>query len=227
MLAAGGSSSSPDARTALASLCEVYWYPLYAFARRRGYQSHDATDLTQSFFARMLEKDYLRAADQNKGRFRSFLLTMFKRFLSKEADRDGSLKRGGGHTIVSFDAGAAEARYQREPADQQTPERVFERRWAITLLDRVLHSLQQEYEAKNRSALFEACRVYLTGTTAAPSHAETARSLNMSPGAVKVSVHRLRERYRELLQQQVAETVESDGDVGDELRILLAAVQPA
>lgn len=164
IVVAAGQKSSPDASEALAALCESYWYPLYAFARRRGYESHDAMDVTQSFFERMLEKNYLQSADQEKGRFRSFLLTMFKRFLSKERDREHTLKRGGNRTILSIDVEATEARYRLEPADEQTPEKMFERQWATTLLDRVLSKLQQVYESKNKSDVFEACRLYLIGS---------------------------------------------------------------
>ena len=220
-----GHRSSPDADVALAVLCETYWFPLYSFARRRGYASHDAMDRTQSFFERMLEKDYLQAADQKKGRFRSFLLTMFKRFLSKELDREQALKRGGNRKVLSYDVDEAEARYRLEPADQQTPEHVFERRWALVLLDRVLGNLEQDYRTRHKGDLFDACAVYLTGSTGAPSYSTVADSLGMTEGALKVAVHRLRQRYRELLKQEVAQTLGSDDDVDDELSALLSAVR--
>lgn len=224
LVLAAGRRSSPDASAALASLCEKYWYPLYAFARRRGYAAHDAADLTQSFFATLLEKDYLRKADQRQGRFRSFLLTMFKRFLSKQRDRRQAQKRGGDRTILSFDAETAEARFRLEPADEQTPERAFERQWATTLLARVLEKLQQEYLEKDRGELFAACRGYLVGSGEAGGYAQTAAALGSTEGAVKVAVHRMRQRYRELLKAEVADTVESAQEVEEELRSLLSAV---
>jgi RNA polymerase sigma factor (sigma-70 family) len=224
LVLAAGRPSSPDAAAALSSLCEKYWYPLYAFARRRGYSVHDAADLTQSFFATLLEKDSLRTADQQKGRFRSFLLTMFKRFLSKERDRNLARKRGGDRTILSFDVETAEARFRREPADAHTPERAFERQWATTLLARVLQKLEQEYIERDRGAVFSACRGSLVGAGVAGGYAQTAAALNMTEGAVKIAVHRMRQRYRELLKQEVADTVDSTQEIDEELRTLLAAV---
>lgn len=220
-----GHDSSPDAHQALASLCETYWYPLYAFARRRGLGSTEAMDATQAFFAQMLEKDYLRAADQQRGRFRSFLLTMFKRFLINEHDRETALKRGGGQNIVSLNADEAESRYRLEPQDSTTPEQIYERRWAITLLDRVLQRLKEDYHAKDKADLFDQCQVYLTGTSDAASYAVVGERLEMGEGAVKVAVHRLRQRYRELLQEEVAQTLEADGDIEEELAALLTAVR--
>jgi RNA polymerase sigma factor (sigma-70 family) len=224
LVLAAGRRSSPGASAALTSLCEKYWYPLYAFARRRGYAAHDAADLTQSFFATLLEKDSLRGADQRKGRFRSFLLTMFKRFLSNERDRAHADKRGGHRTILSFDVETAEARYRLEPAHEQTPERAFERQWATTLLARVLEKLEQEYTHKDRGELFAACRGYLVGAGGTAGYAQTAAALGSTEGAVKVAVHRMRQRYRELLKAEIADTVESTQDVEEELRSLLAAV---
>jgi RNA polymerase sigma-70 factor (ECF subfamily) len=224
LVVAAGRQSSPDASAALTSLCEKYWYPLYAFARRRGYAAHDAADLTQSFFAALLEKDYLRGADQQKGRFRSFLLTMFKRFVSKQRDHQQAQKRGGDRTILSFDVDTAEARFRLEPADEQTPERDFERQWATTLLARVLEKLEQEYTDTDRGDLFAACRGYLVGSGGTAGYAQTAAALGSTEGAVKVAVHRMRQRYRELLKQEVADTVESAQEVEEELRSLLAAV---
>jgi RNA polymerase sigma factor (sigma-70 family) len=223
LVIAAGRRSSPDASAALTSLCEKYWYPLYAFARRQGYAAHDAADLTQSFFATLLEKDYLRGADQQKGRFRSFLLTMFKRFLSKQREHSRAQKRGGAHTLLSFDVETAEARFRLEPADEQTPERAFERQWATTLLARVLEKLEQDYLEKGRGDLFAACRGYLVGSGDS-GYAQTAAALGSTEGAVKVAVHRMRQRYRELLKAEIADTVESPQDVEEELRSLLAAV---
>ena len=224
LVLAAGRQSSPDASAALTSLCEKYWYPLYAFARRRGYAAHDAADLTQSFFATLLEKEYLRGADQQKGRFRSFLLTMFKRFLSKEREHNLAQKRGAAQTILSFDVATAEARYRLEPSHEQTPDRVFERQWATTLLARVLEKLEQEYIDKHRGDLFAACRSYLVGSGGNDGHAQTATAIGSTEGAVKVAVHRMRQRYRELLKAEVADTVETAEEVEEELRSLLAAV---
>src|SRR5690606_29227311 len=223
LVLAAGRQSSPDASAALASLCERYWYPLYAFARRRGCAAHDAADLTQSFFAALLERDYLRGVDQQKGQFRSFLLTMFKRFVSKQRDHQQAQKRGGDRTILSFDVERAEARFRLEPADLQTPERAFDRQWATTLLAGVLAKLEQEYLEKDRGEMFAACRDYLVGSGEAGGYAATAAALDSTEGAVKVAVHRMRQRYRELLKQEVADTVESAAEVDEELRSLLAA----
>lgn len=220
-----GHDSSPDARQALASLCETYWYPLYAFARRRGLDSNDAMDATQAFFTQMLAKDYLQSADQQRGRFRSFLLTMFKRFLSNERDRENALKRGGGQNLLSLDVDAAEARYRREPQDDTTAEHLYERRWAITLLNRVLHRLRDDCYAKDKAELFDQCRIYLTGESGDSSYAGVGQRLGMSEGSIKVAVHRLRQRYRELLQEEVAQTLEEDGDIEEELAALLTAVR--
>lgn len=222
-----GRDSSPDAQQALAVLCETYWYPLYAFARRRGVESNEAMDLTQAFFAKMLEKDYLRSADQERGRFRTFLLTMFKRFQANESDRKNAIKRGGGRQLLSINADEAEARYRLEPRDQTTPEQVFERRWAITLLDRVLRRLHDDYETSGKAALFEQCQPFLTGGSVQVSYAEIGRRLEMTEGAVKVAVHRLRNRYRDFLKEEVAQTLGEDGDIEEELAELLTAVRGA
>ncbi|MFV1967115.1 MAG: RNA polymerase sigma factor [Pirellulaceae bacterium] len=191
--------SSPDSDEALESLCRTYWYPLYAYVRRRGYSADDAKDLTQEFFARLLEKDYLQAADCERGRFRSFLLTVLKRFLSKERERAEAQKRGGGRKLLSIDFTSGEDRCRLEPSHDWTPEKVYERRWALTLLDQVLNRLGREYAEKQETQLFEHLKVYLTGSSGAPAYAQTAADLSMSESAVKVAVHRMRQRYRELL----------------------------
>jgi RNA polymerase sigma-70 factor (ECF subfamily) len=182
-------------------------------------------DVTQAFFAQMLEKDYLRSADQQRGRFRTFLLTMFKRFQANERDRQNALKRGGGQNILSLSADNAEARYRLEPQNETTAEQAYERRWAITLLDRVLRRLRDDYHAKDKGELFDQCQVYLTATSGAASYAEVGQRLSMSEGSIKVAVHRLRQRYRELLQDEVAQTLEEDGDIEEELAALLTAVR--
>ena len=227
MVIAAGHRSNPAADVALAALCEEYWTPLYAFARRRGYSAADAADVTQGFFTCLLEKDYLECADPERGRFRSFLLTAFKRFLSKERGHDNALKRGGGITIRSLDADLAESQYAFEPVDDRTPERLFERRWAITMLDRVLQRLEQEYCEKGKTEFFALCRSSLTGIGMEQHYSSIAVSCGMTEAAVKVAVHRMRARYRELLRAEVAQTVASDADVDDELRALFDAVRPS
>jgi RNA polymerase sigma-70 factor (ECF subfamily) len=218
-----GHQSSPDAESALETLCRTYWYPLYAFARRRGSSPEDAADLTQEFFSRLLEKEYLLAADREKGRFRSFLLTMFKRFLLKEHDRAQAQKRGGGWKRLSIDIEAGEQRYGYEPADEWTPEALFERRWALTLLEQVIDRLQSDYEAKGKRRLFDQCKPFLTG--AGPPYEDLARELDMNDSAVRVAVHRLRERYREMLRQEVAQTIAGTDAVEEELNHLRSALR--
>ncbi len=173
----------------------------------------------------MLEKDTLQAADRERGRFRSFLLTVFKRFLTKERERAEAQKRGGGRKLLSIDFASGEDRYRLEPAHDWTPERVYERRWALTLLDQVLNRLSDEYAEKQKAQLFKHLKVYLTGSSGAPTYAETAAELSMSESAVKVAVHRLRQRYRELLKDEIGHTVASPNDVDDELNQLLNALR--
>ena len=225
LVLAAGQKGTAEAETALATLCESYWYPVYAFLRRRGLKAADAQDLTQGFFALLLEKDYVRAADRELGRFRTFLLTAVSRYLSKERERNRAQKRGGGNPAFSLDFDAGELRYQNEPADEWTPERLFERRWALTVLDRVLERLGQDYADQGKEELFSHLKVFLTGASGLPSYAELAEPLNLSEGAVKVAVHRLRRRYRELLRQEIAGTVSAPEDVADELNCLLAALR--
>lgn len=225
MIKAAAEDSSPDVQEALSTLCETYWYPLYAFLRRRGYSADDAQDLTQAFFARLLEKHTLRHADPARGRFRSFLLASLRNFVANEHDRDTARKRGGGTPRLSLDLIAAEQRFQLEPAIDETPERVFDRLWALTLLDKVLARLQAETSARAaKTAAFDQLKPYLTGDEPQLSYAETASRLGMSEGAVKVAVHRLRRRFRELLRDEIAHTVSAPEEVDIELRHLWAAV---
>lgn len=210
---------APDSKTAkaaLESLCGVYWYPLYAFVRRLGHSPHDAEDLIQGFFAQCIAKDYLRAADQEKGRFRSFLLIALKRFLTNEWDRARTRKRGGDRQIISLDA---EDRYAAEPAESLSPDKLFERRWALTLLDNVLTKLKAEQAAAGRLEIFTELQPVLTSR--GTPYAELAKRLGLTESAVKVAVHRLRQRYRELLEQEIANTVSSPADIADERRYLL------
>ena len=223
VLAAAGTEDA-HGREALAKLCQVYWYPLYAFVRRQGHGPHDAQDLTQEFFMRLLEKDYLGDVDRSKGKFRSFLLAALKHFLSKEWARAKTLKRGGGHTLVPLDTLSAEDRYRREPEDNATPERLFERRWALTLLDRVLTRLSEEYETTGKRAMFEQLQGCLTGDSDLLPYAELAARLGMTEGAVKVAVHRLRQRYRGVLRDEIAQTVADPAEIDDEIRQLFSAL---
>lgn len=223
-MAVGGQQDS-EAKVALETLCQIYWYPLYAFVRRQGRSAADAQDLVQEFFVRLLDKDYLQAADQQLGRFRSFLLTIFKRFLFNQVKYDSAQKRGGGHTVLSLDFESGEQRFQLEPVDQWTPERLFERRWALTLLDHVLEKLGDDYRDKGKEELFNELRIFLTASNAAPSYKEIAAKVNLAEGAVKVAVHRMRERYRNLLRTQIADTVANDEEVDDELNHLLRSLR--
>ena len=224
MLAAGADESSAAADQALTTLCETYWYPLYAFLRSRGSSVEDAQDLTQAFFTRVLEKHSLRQADPARGRFRSFLLASLKNFASNQRDREITGKRGGGVPLVSLEFDSAEGRFQMEPPSQETPERIFDRRWALTLLDRVLSRLKMDMVAAGREAYFERLKSYLTGDEPQLSYAQTASELGMSEGAVKVGVHRLRRQFRDLLREEIAQTVSSPEEIDDELRHLRSAV---
>ena len=220
---AAGHGSSPDSQDALAALCEAYWYPLYAYVRRRGYAAADAKDATQEFFAHLLEKESLQAADPQRGRFRSFLITAFKNFLSKERERRQTQKRGGDVRHLSIDFDSGEARYQFEPVDDWTPEKIYERRWGLTLLDQVMVRLRQEYQAKDKGELFEQCKGHLAGT--GPPYEQAAEALGMSEGALRVAVHRLRERYRELLKAEVAATLADPDTIDAELEYLRSAIR--
>jgi RNA polymerase sigma factor (sigma-70 family) len=225
LIVAARDGESAEARAALAGLCEAYWYPLYAFIRRQGHSMEDARDLTQEFFALLLEKDYLGAVDREKGKFRSFLLTACKHFLANEYDRAHALKRGGGVAIRSLDSGAAEKRYSQEPAHDVTPERLFERRWALVLLQNVLARLRQEHEQSGKVKLFEQLKAFLAGDGPALRYAKAAEALKLSSGAVKVAVHRLRGRYRELVYEEIARTVDNPAMVEAEVRDLFTALE--
>jgi RNA polymerase sigma factor (sigma-70 family) len=225
MVLSAGRDSSVAARRALAALCEMYWYPLYAFIRRRGYQDHDARDLVQEFFAELLEREAVRIADPARGRFRSFLLATCKHFLANRRRHATAQKRGGSRAILSLDFVAAERRYRLEPANDVTPESLFERRWAITLLDQSLTTLREQYVSSGKQLLFDELKPYLGAGEPKASYDEIAERLQMSPAAVKVAVHRLRQRCRETLRQQIAQTVSDPDLIDDELRDLFAAVQ--
>jgi len=222
---AAGQGHSTQAANALEQLCRTYWYPLYAFVRRQGHEAHDAEDLTQEFFARFLAKEYFGRADPALGRFRSFLLACLKNFLAEQQRQARRLKRGGGQTTISWDSQTAEERYRREPADPVTPEQVYDRRWALTLLDTVLARLAQEQSDAGKEQIFTQLKDHLWGEARETGYAEMAERLGMTEGAVKVTVHRLRRRLRDLLREEVAQTVASGEDVDEELRHLIGVIR--
>ena len=209
---------SEQSRKALESLCAAYWFPLYAYVRRRGHSPADAEDLTQEFFLHSLEHNWVAKAERQKGRFRSFLLMAMSRFLANEWHKARTLKRGAQVRFVPWPAAEAETRYLQEPADATTPEEAFEKQWALTTLDEVLQSLRTEYERGGKGALFEALKPCLVGSRETQPYAELGAALNLSEGAVKVAVCRLRERYRRCLRTQVAQTVVTPADAEEELR---------
>jgi RNA polymerase sigma-70 factor (ECF subfamily) len=217
---AAGRSDTTRAQAALEKLCRAYWYPLYAYARRRGYTVEDAQDLTQEFFARVLEHHWLARADQAKGRFRTFLLTAMERFLANEWAKVRALKRGGGRRNIPIQLDTAETRYGVEPADTRTPEQSFEQQWALSLLEEVVNQLEAEFRARNQADLFAVLKPCLVGQRESQPYAELAANLGMEEGAVKVAVHRLRQRYRELLRAEISNTVASPGEVDAEMRHL-------
>jgi len=222
LVVAAGDPDLKAARSALTSLCEKYWYPLYAYLRRRGYSSEEAQDLTQEFFVRVLEGRYLDRAQPEKGRFRAFMLSSLKFFVADEGDRARAQKRGGG-MVLPLEFSSGEERYQREPSHDETPERIFERRWALSVLDRVIERLRVEFVQGGRQAHFDRLKVFLLGQSHVP-YAVLARELNTSEGALKVAIHRLRRRYRELFRREIADTVSDPAEVESELRHLAAAL---
>jgi RNA polymerase sigma factor (sigma-70 family) len=224
-VAAAAQGGAPESQAALAALCEAYWYPLYAFARRHLPSLHDAQDLTQAFFAELLEKDYLQTADPQRGKFRSFLLTAFKHFLSKQRDRARARKRGGGRVPLTLDFQAGEHRYSLEPADQTTPETLFERRWALAILEQALARLREEMVGAGKEKHFECLKQALEGEGPQEPYARIGLELGISEPAVKVAVYRLRRRYQELLRAEIRQTVASPDQIDDELRDLFAAVR--
>ena len=219
VLAARG-TPSPESAAALERLCSSYWYPLYAFVRRSGHSPPDAEDLTQEFFARLLEHNWIAHADRRKGRFRSFLLMAMKRFLAKEWDKAKTLKRGGQVRLVPLQLDAAETRYTREPADTRTPEQLFEKQRALTLLESVLSRLREDYARDGKGVMFSALEPCLIGCRDTQPYAALAAQLGMTEGAVKMAVCRLRERYRECLKEEISHTVASPAEVDGELRHL-------
>ena len=213
--------SSPESAAALEALCSTYWFPLYAFVRRQGHSPSDAQDLTQEFFARLLAKEYLQAADREKGRFRTFLRVALKRFLANEWDRARRLKRGGGHTHLPLDTTTAEQRYQSEQSDLLPPDRLYERRWARTLLEQALVRLRTDYAAADKTAEFDQLKGTLTADRGSIPYRDLASVLNLSEGATRVAVHRLRKRFRNVFRAAVAETVSAADEVKEELHYLV------
>ena len=212
----------PRWREALECLCRTYWYPLYSYARRAGHSPPDAEDLTQGFFARLLEKDYLKAAARDKGRFRTFLLVALKGYLANEWDRQHAQKRGGFAPVVPIDQALAESRFASEPAHNLSPDLLFDRQWAVTLLERTMTQLQHEYVASGRAQLFEYLRSCLAKDESALPYAEIAGRLKLTEAAVKMAVHRLRLRYREILQHEIAQTVSAPEEIEEEIRHLFS-----
>lgn len=227
MVLAARDGSDTEARTALESLCTAYWYPLYAYVRGLGNDPDTARDLTQAFFAEILEKNILQAVDRSKGRFRSFLLAAFKNYLSHERQRAAALKRGGGTRTISMDAREAEDRFRHEPVDQLTPEQIFERRWGLTIMERAMGRLEAETAATlERTVQFERLKPYLTGSEPHISYKDVAAELGTTAGAVKTAVHRMRQSYGRFLRQEVAETIADPAELDTELRHLLEVIRP-
>jgi len=217
-------NASPDAAAAMEALCRAYWYPLYALIRRLGHSHHDAEDFTQEFFCRLLAKDYLRAAAQEKGRFRTFLRVALKRFLANEWDRSRRLKRGGGRTGWSLDTSAGEIRYQNEQASALSPDHLYEQRWAMTLLEQVLTRLRGEHQTAGKTPEFEQLKGVLMAERGGIPYGQLASALGLSEGAARVAVHRLRKRFRELFRAAVADTVSSPEELEDELRYVVGVL---
>ena len=223
-MVSAGRPDAPAAQEALAELCQTYWYPLYAYIRRRVPNAHDAQDLTQAFFSQLLEKRTIARADRTRGRFRAFLLTALKHFLRNEWDKARAEKRGGGIPTLSLDFDSGESRYQIEPADAVTPETLYERRWVLTLLDLVLTRLRAELTEAGKGAHFELLKPALTGDATATDYESAAERLGLTVAAAKQAGYRLRKRYRQLFRAEVLRTVADAGEVDDEIRRILAVL---
>jgi RNA polymerase sigma-70 factor (ECF subfamily) len=219
-----GDAPSPEAEAALTRLCQTYWLPVYAFVRKRGHSPDQAQDLTQAFFANFLEKQHVTKANRERGRFRSFLMTSVENFLRNEHDRAQAQKRGGGRQLLSLDEQDAEARYLQEPTTEMDPAKAFDQRWAATLLSTVLNRLQAEFGVTGRGDLFEALQAHLWGDAESTPYPELAERFSLSLANVKTTAHRLRQRYRELLRDEIAHTVALPGQVDEEIRYLMQVV---
>lgn len=225
LVVAAGSDDSSAARAALAALCEAYWYPLYAYVRRHGASADDARDLTQGFLASLIERRGLAGLRQDRGRFRAFLLASLKHFLANDRARQRTQKRGSGIPPMPLTFDDAEGRYRVEPAEPETPETLYERRWALTVIDRVLARLRQEWEARGRGAEFNELKTCLLGQSPPGGYMAIADRLGTTEGAVKVAVHRLRRQFQAGLRRDIAETVSNPADVDDEIRYLVRALE--
>ena len=223
LILAAADPRSSSAHEALSSLCEIYWMAVYAFVRRTGASVEDARDLTQAFFAVVIEKGYFKDAQRERGRFRTFLLTAVAHFLSNRRKADRALKRGGGHIVLSLDVDDGERRYQLDPADTMTPERLFDRRWALAVLDHAMARLSAQYATPDRRKVFTTLKPFLDGHEP-ESHSAAATSLSLTEGSFRVKLHRFRKQFAASLRDVVQETVERPEDVEDELRYLLKAV---
>jgi RNA polymerase sigma-70 factor (ECF subfamily) len=221
-----GHKSSPQSDRALGELCQTYWYPLYAYVRRQVNTKEDAEDLTQAFFARFLEQNYLEGLSAERGRFRAFLLAAFKHFLANEWDKAQRQKRGGGHQHLSLDWQGADEKFKLEPPDTRSPDRLYDRAWALALLERVILRLQQECVRDGKAKLFECAKGFLMLGEDAIPYGQAARELSIEEGALRVTIHRLRKRYRELLRDEISQTLASREQVAEELRSLQAALAP-
>lgn len=225
MVLAAGGEDEPRSREAMSTLCTQYWFPLYAFVRRRGSTPQEAEDLTQAFFAHLLEKEALKRVDPDRGRFRSFLLVSMKNFLADTRDRKHAEKRGRGVPPLSLDVEAAEGRYRLEPADESTPERLFERQWALTVIERAMNRLQERYTGLGKLDHFKEMKIFLSGEKRPVPHSEVAHRLGISELAVKVAVHRFRKRFRDALHDEIAQTVDDEKAVDAEMRMLYSALE--
>jgi len=218
-----GKRHTPQADAALEELCRTYWFPLYAYVRRRGHPKADAEDLVQAFFARFLEKNYLASLSAERGRFRAFLLASLKNFLANEWKKSQRLKRGGGDVLLSLDWETADTKFQVADTTEPSPDKVFDREWAVALLATVIERLRAECATDGKARQFEQLKIFLTAGKGAVPHAEVARSLGMDEGAVRVAAHRLRKRYRELLRDEIANTLSDVAQVDEEMRALFGA----
>lgn len=224
MVLSARAKDSPQSSRALEELCRIYWAPLFAFARRQGFPLHDAQDHTQDFFARLLEKDFLKSVAPEKGRFRTFLLVAFKRFLANAREHACARRRGGGAQFLSLDVEAAENLYRAEPLDTASADVVYERRWALTLLDQTMNRLRSEYAAAGKTAEFDRLKIFLTSPKGEIDSDAIAAALGLSPGATRVAAHRIRRRYKELFRDEIAQTVGDPREIDDEIAHLLAVL---
>jgi len=220
---AAGKRRSPQADRALEELCRTYWFPLYAYVRRRGHHKEDAEDLTQAFFARFLEKKYLIGLSAERGRFRAFLLASLKHFLANEWDKSQRQKRGGGEKLLSLDWQTADTQFQVAATNEPSPDQAFDREWALALLGKVIERLKSECVADGKAKLFEQLKIFLTAGKGILTHADAAKNLNLDETAVRVAVHRLRKRYRTLLRAEISQTLADESQVDEEMRALFGA----